>query len=258
MKLSVVLLCASTVSLAVHVANGENGNGNARGQLYSTSAVRRVCQDAQKIIASTDVLSSNVVWNSDEDGVVGFIDAKAEPYGGTDGKDLPLTTHQIVSYDTYPNQGGKQYPKIVSCKLKSQDDIVQLGIDPTAGPTGTCRDVIEETVGAVLDSLTNPEVELVVETDLELDPQDDNAQFSGVAWTNPFPPTLICVDDNNVLHIQAKSLPVPNFFFPWPTFLGPPPPGWGPEFTGVLYCHLPAAEYIRELIVGTLQAPSCE
>jgi hypothetical protein len=37
----------------------------------------------------------------------------------------------------------------------------------------------------------------------------------------------------------------------------PPPPGWGPEKASVHYGHLPAAEYLRELLTGNLQAPAC-
>ena len=249
---SIIFLVISVLTTNIVSAKEENektNKGLARGNLYSTNAVRRVCQDAQKTIAGTTAESINVQWGEDIDGL---ILSKAEPYAD-EGEDLPLTTHQIVSYGS---QGNKQFPKVISCKLKANDDIVKF-IDPTAGPGKTCRDVVLDTFDAVMASLTNPEMSLVVDTDLEVE-DDLSDRSGGSTWLVYFPPELVCVDPtDNTLHVQAKALISPNTLYPWP-FQFPEPPFWGPEFTGVRYCHLPAAEYLRELLLGNLDAPACE
>lgn len=258
---TVVLAVAAAVTwAALPAANADNGLH--RGDVYSTAAVNRVCKEAQKIVGGTSVDSINIIW----DDAAGFIASDAAPYAVT-GEDLPLTTHQYVSYGVYPDTGNRQFPVVISCKLKAGDDILKF-VDPNANPPpgpppgpppfefNICNQVIEDTLQRVDDSLTHRELDFVVDTDLALDVGSDDAQMSGQAWTIPLPPTLACLGTDGLLHVRAKSLPVPNTFFPWP-FPFPEPPGWGPEKTGVNYCHLPAAEYLRELLTGNLQAPAC-
>jgi hypothetical protein len=245
-----LLATAAAVTLIAALPATAADNGLHRGDIYSTAAVNRFCKEAQQIIAGTSAKSMNIIW----DDAAGFIGSDAAPYAGP-GEALPLTTHQFVSYGVYPDTGNSQYPQVISCKMKGWDDVVKF-VDPAAVPGASCQTVIEDTAQRVEASLTNREVDFVIDADLDVEVDADNVQFSGFGWTNPLPPTLACTDMDGILHIQGKSLPVPNFFYPWP-IPSPPPPGWGPEKTGVHYCHLPAAEYLRELLTGNLQAPAC-
>jgi hypothetical protein len=249
-KIAILAGAAATVWLVALPAQAED-NGLHRGDVYSTAAVNRFCKEAQQIIGGTSAESINIIWDND----AGFIGSDAAPYADA-GASLPLTTQQFVSYGVYPDSGDKQYPLVISCKMKRWDDIIKF-VDPNAIPGATCQDVIADTAQRVEASLTNREVDFVIDADLEVELESDDVQRSGFAWTTPLPPTLACTDVDGILHIQGKSLPVPNFFYPWP-LPSPAPPGWGPEKTGVHYCHLPAAEYLRELLTGNLQAPACD
>jgi len=248
-KITIMAAAAATAWIIAAPASAGN-KGLHRGDLYSTAAVNRFCKEAQQIVGGTSAESMNIIW----DNAAGFIGSDAVPYAET-GENLPLTTHQFVSYGTYPDKGNKQYPEVISCKMKRWDDVIKF-VDPNAIPGATCQDAINDTIQRVESSMTNREVDFVVDADIDVEVEADNAQMSGFGWTNPLPPTLACTDTDGVLHIQGKSLPVPNFFYPWP-IPSPAPPGWGPEKTGVHYCHLPAAEYLRELFTGNLQAPAC-
>ena len=74
----------TVLSTALVMVSGTASAGLARGHLYSTAAVNRICKEAQQVIANTTLESTNVVW--DEFGVAGppstgFISSDATPYG---------------------------------------------------------------------------------------------------------------------------------------------------------------------------------
>jgi hypothetical protein len=227
--------------------------------LLQEADLNRFCQEAQQIVAGTTVESGNIVWDDDP---TGFFGSDAAPYEET-GTEFPLTTQQFVSYNVYPGNGNKEYPIVISCKLKDHADVVRF-IDENAGPGGTCKTVVEDTIQRVLDSLTYKESKDALAADIEFVVEDDNSASSGPEWTVPLPPVLVCLDNGSteqegvVLRVQPKALPVSEFFWPWPLEFPPAPPGIGPAKVGVHYCHLPAAEYLRELLTGNLQAPPCE
>lgn len=222
------------------------GNGLARGHLYSTAAVNRICKEAQRVIANTTLDATNVIW--DEFGVAGppptgFISSDALPYAGAE--QLPLTTQQYITYGTYAD--GKEYPKIASCKMKRYDALERIYGPGVASAGSTCRTIIQGMTTEVIASLTNKETRQVVfDTDDEVVADADSNAFSGSQWTNLALYTPATVDGSGVLHLRGRRLDVPENF-PSPP---PPAPPLGPAKKGVTYCHIPAPEYIRALLTG--------
>ena len=95
----------------------------AKDNLYSTASVNRFCKEAQKIIANTNLEAINVIWESfgtAGPSPTGFVGADATPYESPQGSQLPLTTHQYVTYGIYPHSH-KEYPQVISCKMKRWD-----------------------------------------------------------------------------------------------------------------------------------------
>jgi hypothetical protein len=227
------------------MVSGTASAGLARGHLYSTAAVNRICKEAQQVIANTTLESTNVVW--DEFGVAGppptgFISSDATPYAGAE--TLPLTTQQYVTYGTYAD--GSEYPKIVSCKMKRYDALNTIYGPGTAAAGSTCKTIVEGTTLQVIASLTNKETrEVVFDTDDEVVDDPDSNAFTGASWTNLALYIPANVDGAGVLHLRGRKLDVPeNFVSPFPL---------GPAKKGVTYCHLPAPEYIRALVTGEVQ-----
>jgi lambda repressor-like predicted transcriptional regulator len=230
-------LSAAAIVLASTSANA----GLARGHLYSTAAVNRICKEAQQVIANTTLESTNVIW--DEFGVAGppstgFISSDALPYQGAES--LPLTTQQFVTYATYAD--GSEYPKIVSCKMKRWDALQRIYGASSAASGSTCRTIVEGMTTSVIASLTNKETrEVVFDTDDEVVEDPDSNAFTGAQWTNLALYVPANVDGAGVLHLRGRRLDVPENF---------PAPFLGPAKKGVTYCHLPAPEYIRALLTG--------
>lgn len=220
---------------AAHAA--DSGPGLARGKLYSTAAVKRLCTEAQQIIAGTTLDSTNNIHDTS----TSFIVSDAAPYESPEGATLPLTTQQFVTYGTYPAKG-KQYPQIISCKMKSAEALAFFYGADAAHSGASCRDIHEQTVNAVFASLTKPETRQLVFDRDDVIIDSDSVARSGPQWLTPMPPTLTYMDAEGRLHLQAKSLPVPREV--------PPFVPLGPEKKGVHYCHLAAPEYIRALITG--------
>jgi len=235
----------TVLSTALVMVSGTASAGLARGHLYSTAAVNRICKEAQQVIANTTLESTNVIW--DDFGVAGppptgFISSDATPYAGAE--TLPLTTQQYVTYGTYAD--GREFPKIVSCKMKRHDALNRIFGPGTAVAGSTCRTIVEGTTLRVIASLTNPETRSVVfDTDDEVVDDVDSNAFSGAQWTNLALYIPANVDGAGVLHLRGRRLDVPeNIVTPFPL---------GPAKKGVTYCHLPAPEYIRALVTGEVQ-----
>lgn len=235
-------LSAAAIVLASTSANA----GLARGHLYSTAAVNRICKEAQQVIANTTLQSTNIVW--DDFGVAGppptgFIASDALPYQGAES--LPLTTQQYVTYANYPD--GKEYPKIVSCKMKRWDALQRIYGASAAAAGSTCQTIVQGVTTEVIASLTNKETRSVVfDPDDEVVEDPDSNAFTGAQWTNLALYVPANVDGAGVLHLRGRRLDVPE------NAVGPPPPApqLGPAKKGVTYCHLPAPEYIRALLTG--------
>ena len=240
----------TVLSTALVMVSGTASAGLARGHLYSTAAVNRICKEAQQVIANTTLASNNVVW--DDFGVAGspfppvtpstgFIGSDATPYLGAE--TLPLTTQQFVTYATYAD--GSEYPKIVSCKMKRYDALNRIYGPGTAVAGSTCKTIVEGTTLLVIASLTNKETRQVVfDTDDEVVNDPDSNAFTGATWTNLALYIPANVDGAGVLHLRGRKLDVPENF---------PAPFLGPAKKGVTYCHLPAPEYIRALVTGEVQ-----
>lgn len=188
------------------------------------------CTEAQYLIAATALPSENVVY-ADLDA---FVKSKAAP--------KPLVTRQFVHYDA--NEPG--LPKMISCKLKSADNLnFEYGAG-NAGHEGTCRSVNGLTLERARMARRQSDPASGVFMNVELDP--DEIGPSGVVWLKPF--TMVSVDDNNILHIKSKAL-----FVSWhdERFLKMPA-----RFRGTHYCHLIAPSYLRRLLDGELVVGSTD
>jgi hypothetical protein len=226
-------------ALATPSIAAEDHPGKARGHLYSTAAVNSYCQEAQKIIAGTSLESINVLNDSFD----ALVASDAAPYETPEGAVLPLTTQQLVTYGAYPD--GQAFPQVISCKMKSAAALQYFYGPDAAVPGATCKTVVEQTLAAVFNSLTNKELRNLAFTPEQVLVDADLVANSGPNWLTPFPADVASLGADGLLHLQAKSLPVPRFL---PPFLPVPP-----EKKGVHYCHLPSAEYLRALVTGEVQ-----
>lgn len=273
---SIAVTATSTVIVLLTV--GSVQAGNARGHLYSTAAVNNICQTAQQIVAGTNLESNNVIYADWDD----FVSSDAAPYSVVaapplpwnppEEPDLPLTTTQHVFYQLY-GTGNRDYPTVVSCKMKNAEYLVEAGLD-TGATDQSCQSVHEYYVNEVVNSLTNPEeAQYVMEGDAEFEVDDQND--AGPFWTAGFPanpyPVLYRETEGGPVHVQASRLLIPAY--PGDIFIPFPPPGntlfnlclftngglpggtCEPRKWGVRYCHLAAPEYIREALTGGVEVP---
>ncbi|MFW2404393.1 MAG: hypothetical protein ACN4GT_06470 [Gammaproteobacteria bacterium] len=266
---------AAALLMATSVAGAE---GLARGQVYSTAAVNKVCGDAQQIVTSTNLEVNNVIlseWDAfvQSDAapysVVGFFPPLA--YSPPEEPDLPLTSTQHVIYGMY-GTGNRDFPQVVSCKMKNAAYLNAAPEIPVSDAMDqSCAAVNTDLVGRVLASLTNPEqYQVIVESDGEVLVDEDQTDTMGFAWTAGFPdnpyPVLYREVENGPLHVKASALVVDPHPFGVIQFVcndlvtslppGVPIPSFcEPRKWGVRYCHVPGAEYIRAALTGEVEVP---
>jgi hypothetical protein len=227
---------------------------SAQSALYSGQAVRDFCIEAQKVTANTTRTAINVNHSSLE----GFRPSSSAPYegpnlsayndkGGT-GNALPLTVQQWVNYATLPASGW-QFPQIISCKMKDAEAIrFHLG-QSAAGAQQDCRSVNEQTVARVYQNLTSAERRLVRYPQSSVVFDEDSVTLAGPAWLGGLPatrPTMIYLGNDGLLHIRSNQNAVARTE---PSDLA------GPDKKGSFYCHFPAPEYVRNVVLG--QFPAC-
>lgn len=187
------------------------------------------CKQAQKVIASTEMMVSNYDY-SDYKAYV-----KSKP--AVD----PLTTQQYVYYDTVG--GIENFPLIISCKLKSSDRIRDIYGEDKAGEEKSCRVMIEtmleETLANLGDTpLRYPRGKVKV--------VDDDVVRAGPQWLKPWPFNNAYLDPEDNLILQAKALYVPySKLIPMPA-----------RFKGTHYCHLPTPQYLEKVLVGKVTPPT--
>lgn len=174
------------------------------------------------MLAATALPSENVLYHD----LDSFVKSKAAL--------KPLMTRQYVHYDTED----RGLAKMISCKLKSSDNLnFEYGAG-SAGHEGTCRSVNQLTLLRVQSARGKPDSQWGVFTNVVLEP--DEIGPSGVVWLKPY--AMVRVDDKNILHIKSKAL-----FVSWhdERFLTIPA-----RFRGTHYCHLIAPSYLRRLLDG--------
>jgi hypothetical protein len=153
----------------------------------------------------------------------------------------PLTSHQFVLADEATG-----VPRRVSCKVKTPDHLVAhfgagAASDPGLGCAGANRDTVSR-VYASLDLAERSRVR-VPESAWRFDP--DSHTYLGSTWVEPY--AFLYRTDDAAVHLHAKSLRVDweNFWLAWAA----------DRFRGVLYCHLAAPEYVRQIALGEVAAP---
>jgi hypothetical protein len=227
---------------------------SAQSALYSGKVVRDYCIEGQKVTASTTRTAIAVNHSS----LDGFRPSSSAPYEGpnlsayngkeTPGGALPLTVQQWVNYATLPANGW-QFPQIISCKMKDAEAI-SFHFGPTAsGAQQSCRVVNEGTVARVYQNLTSAERRLIRYAQTSVVFDDDEITEAGPSWLGGLPrrvPTLIYLGEDGLLHIRSGQNAVERTN---------PSPLAGPDKKGSFYCHFPAPEYVRAVVLG--QYPPC-
>jgi len=226
----------------------------ALSALYSGQAVRDYCIEAQKVTASTTRTAINVNHSS----LDGFRPSSSAPYEGpnlsayngkeTPGSSLPLTVQQWVNYSTITRTGW-QFPQIVSCKMKDAEAIrFHLGAT-AAGAQQDCRSVNQATLAKVYQNLTSAERRLVRYAQTSVVFDADIVTLAGPQWLGGLPtirPTLVYLGNDGLLHIRSSANAVERTN---------PSDAAGPDKKGSFYCHFPAPEYLRNVVLG--QFPAC-
>ncbi|WP_194818163.1 hypothetical protein [Nocardia sp. XZ_19_385] len=145
----------------------------------------------------------------------------------------PLT---VTSYTT-PAAG---LPKQVRCKGKSADHLTDVYGADIAGPEGDCAHVNRVTLRQVARSLTQEERKALVYRPNKVVIDPDTPALTGQDWLADFP--VATKDAGGNLHLPSKSLLVPL-----------DTPGIPDAFKGQHYCTLIAPEYLKALLLGTVQ-----
>lgn len=159
-------------------------------------------------------------------------------------EELPLTTQQFVGYGL--DDKGKDYPQTVMCKMKSWDAL-DFYYPGAASAGADCATVNADTGAAVIESLTNNNQEPQLITEIVY---DNWVTFTGQQWTDSAPaPSAYISNADGKLHAVGKQLYVertnPSPFVP-------------ANKKGMDNCQVIAPEYLREVIVGNIQAPTCD
>jgi hypothetical protein len=250
-----------------------------RSSLYTTSAVNSFCENAQSVVASSDLEVSNVVYSK----WTGFVGSDARPYSVVGGEtelqytppespDDPLTSTQHLFFGQ--NKWGLgEFPTVVSCKMKNAEYLNTVGLASDAVDQ-PCKAVNAETLGSVIAGMSRFErwrMRRMPGPVLDEDAESDR----GSDWTAEFPdspyPVLYREFPGGPLHIKASALyvsphpddiPAPGGnFIAFCNFAGGDQGFLGsacePRKWGVRYCHLPSPEYLRNALTGRVEVPTC-
>jgi hypothetical protein len=248
------LTLAAGLLLAMTVPAVQAQALSAQSALYSGQAVRDYCIEAQKITANTPLVATAVNHSS----LAGFTPSSSAPYEGPNlsaynakgptGNALPLTVQSWVNYATIARTGW-QFPQIISCKMKDAEAIrFHLG-EANAGAQQDCRSVNEGTVANVYQNLTSAERRLVRYPQTSVVFDEDSITLAGPSWLGGLPnirPALIYLGNDGLLHIRSNQNAVERTN---------PSDAAGPDKKGSFYCHFPAPEYVRSVVLG--QFPAC-
>lgn len=256
-----VLAVVISAGLATPAAYASGG-----GNVFSNKFLNMYCQTAQKTIAQTPLKSTNVVYEDlgspgipfPPPGVpaTAFIGSDALPYDGAE--NLPLTTTQYVGFGELPN--GKDYAQAVMCKMKSAEAL-DFYYPGSATPGNNCAAVSEDVAGRVIAALSDEDDSDSDSDDGAGDDSDDGftvpvivhenwATYTGAQWTNSSPAPVAYVSTaDGLLHLVGKELFVAR---------ADPSPFVGKPKKGVHYCQTIAPKYLKKLLQGKVQAPTCD
>jgi len=182
------------------------------------------CQVVQKILANTDVVSNNTVFDNMPD----YRHSKPSPE--------PLNTYQVVTY-----RG--QQPIMVSCKVKGAAQIRATFGEDAAGEQQYCPTVtriawaqaVAELRQQNLDAAAGKAGAFVI---------DDNEPFmTGRDYLSEF--QLSYVGDDGAIHLSSPGLF--HDYDSWTTWILPE------KFEGQTYCHLATVGYIKALATGEME-----
>ena len=240
---------ASTVAglLFVQAVLGTAATAQDLPDVHSDAARATWCTRAQQVVAGTTLESVNVIHTGPDT----FVESDATPYEADEGRDLPLTTHQLVTSVPHPSED-RAMASVVSCKLKG-GEAIRFHYGNEAGELGRfCSDVHADLTDRVYAALTPAEQERLVyqRGDVVMDP--DVPAAGGGDWTSGQPqggdftlPQIAYEEPDGRLHLRAKALIVPTATVDIPPFIPR-------NKQGTHYCHLIAPDHLRELVTGDL------
>lgn len=245
----------------------------------SIAAVNGFCGEAQRIITSSEVSVSNVIYHDWD----AFVGSNATPYSVIEGAtpltydppvapDLPLSSMQHIRYGEQGHTH-RVYPQILSCKMKNAaylqaTDLTLLVIDEP------CQAINAASLETLLNGLPH-QLQRLIRRQVVFD--EDALFASGAEWSEGFPdapyPVLYRTSLGGPLHIKASAL----YISPHPDDVPAPPPyenfvafcnatgghqgflgsACEPRKWGVRYCHVPSLEYLRLALNRQVQVPVC-
>ena len=182
------------------------------------------CQVVQKILANTEVVSNNTVFEDMPE----YRHSKPAPD--------PLMTYQVVTYDG-------QMPIMVSCKIKGAAHIRSAYGEDAAGEQQYCPTVarmVKAQAIAELKLANLPEALAVAEAFVI----DENEPFvTGKDYLSDF--ELSYIGDDGAIHFNSPGLF--HDYDSWTTWILPE------IFEGQTYCHLATVDYMTAVATGQIE-----
>lgn len=182
------------------------------------------CQQVQKILANTDVESTNTLFDNMPD------------YRHSKPSIDPLNTYQVVTYSG-------QQPIMVSCKIKGAAHIRAGFGEDAAGEQQYCPTVTRMVKAQAVAELRQQNLADAA-AKAEAMVVDDNEPFiTGREYLSDFP--LSYVGDDGAIHLNSPGLF--HDYDSWTTWILPE------RFEGQTYCHLATVGYIKALATGAME-----
>jgi hypothetical protein len=182
------------------------------------------CREVQQILASTEVESTNTVFDNMPD------------YRSSKPMVDPLNTYQAVTY-----RG--QQPIMVSCKVKGAAHIrAAFGAD-AAGEQRYCPSVTRMAQAEAVAGLRAEGLAEAADKAAAFVVDDNEPFLTGREYLTEF--QLSYVGDDGAIHLSSPGLF--HDYDSWTTWILPA------KFEGQVYCHLATVGYIKSLATGAME-----
>ncbi len=228
MEVLVLALVSGMVAYAQSESQESSGSKSDNVSAQSSNSLDNFCSNAQRFIANTNLKAENTLYDEWKDYTASkpLVDEER------------LLTQQYILYDAFPTTK-EPYAKLVSCKFKSSDRINMIRGDGNAGEERSCGDINRQTIERVAS-------ELGADQTRSLTVEPDDSVFMGPQWLDPWPYEAISQAEDGSLRVTSKGMHIVySKLIPMPD-----------RFKGVHYCHLVAPDYVRALMMGSLEPAS--
>lgn len=183
----------------------------------------RFCQVVQQIMANTDVVSNNTVF----DNMPEYRSSKPSP--------KPLNTYQVVTY-----RG--QQPIMVSCKVKGAAHIRATFGEEAAGEQRYCPSVTRMLQAQAVTELRQQGLVEEAGRAAAFVIDDNEPYITGREYLSEF--QLSYVGEDGAIHLSSPGLF--QDYDSWVTWIIPA------RLEGQVYCHLATVGYIKALATGEM------